>query len=286
MSGSFSLTDTFDRILYSRLLEQDQCIVDEYASKLTTAEINSFMQRFVDHYVTEERNEIEVNEEIDSIVVLERNSSLSKTDLSKRNTQLLNEIDKWIPQTPNQAYLFAAVKKYIEQHGRHIIDIDCIRDIYADLDPNSIRRVSAELPLRLYTYRIADGKSMVRMGIALDHTVLPAFKHSKPGFGRNFRLDKRFISVQVSGKDLTAYVKSAGFWQPRNAKLHGFDGRTGIIWFDGAKVSDSWRFPNGFVVECGLQASVNAVYSTDAFAKMVRRSKLLLRLDELIRGVS
>lgn len=168
---------------------------------------------------------------------------------------------------------------------------DRIREIYVELaceEENLVRKVNANLPLRFYTYRISKihGRQTTyrkRIGIAIDKTVLPATKRSMAGYGQNFKMDKKFIKIRFKDFDLAPYVKGGAYWMPENAVLHGFDNKTGIIWFEGKEVEDQkWMFPNDLIVEENTNVCVDLICTTDAFSKMFQRFDFSKKLKDLV----
>lgn len=170
-----------------------------------------------------------------------------------------------------------------------------IRELYIDLVQDKeefVRKVSnAKLPLRFYTYRISEihGRPTTykkRIGIAIDQTVLPATKRASAGYGQNFKMDKKFISIHIDGEnkvDISQFVKNGVYWSAENAALHGFDNKTGIIWFDGSPTGeDKWTFPNGLAVENNSDTIVNVICAPDAFSKMYQRFDLNGKMREIV----
>lgn len=171
-----------------------------------------------------------------------------------------------------------------------------IRELYVEFVQDKeefVRKVvDAKLPLRFYTYRISEihGRPTTyktRIGIAIDKTVLPATKRASAGYGQNFKMDKRFISIQLTHKDgaidLTPFVKNGVYWSSENAALHGFDSKTGIIWFDGSATKhDTWKFPNGLVIRNNSDTIVNVVCAPDSFSKMYQRFDLNGKMREIV----
>lgn len=168
-----------------------------------------------------------------------------------------------------------------------------IRELYIDLVQDKeefVRKVKdAKLPLRFYTHRISEMYDRpttykTRIGIAIDKTVLPATKRAAAGYSNLFKMDNKFISVKLlDGTDLTPFVKSGVYWSPKNAALHGFDNKTGIIWFEGEDLgNNTWKFPNGLIVENNLDAIVNVICTPDAFVKMYQRFDLNGKMREIV----
>ncbi len=168
---------------------------------------------------------------------------------------------------------------------------DRIRQIYIELaqdDESLVRKVNANLPLRFYTYRISKihGRPTTyrkRIGIAIDRSVLPATKRAMAGYGQNFKMDTKFMNIQLNGIDLTPYVKGGSYWSPENAILHGFDNKTGIIWFEGEEVEDGkWKFPNDIIVTDNSDTLVDLICTADAFSKMFQRFDLNKKLQDIV----
>lgn len=169
-----------------------------------------------------------------------------------------------------------------------------IRELYIEFakdEEDFVRKISnATLPLKFYTYRISEIHDRpttykTRIGIVIDKTVLPETKRASAGYGQNFKMDKRFISVHLAAEniDLTPFVKSGVYWSPENAALHNFDNKTGIIWFDGVAIEDNvWKFPNGFVVENNSDTVVSAICAPDSFSKMFQRFDLNGKMREIV----
>lgn len=170
-----------------------------------------------------------------------------------------------------------------------------VRELYIDLVQDRedlIRKVTdAKLPMRFYTYRIdgMHGRSIhkKRIGIVLDKMVLPATKRASAGYGPNFKMDKKFISVKLMHNnettELTPFVKNGVYWSPENASLHNFDNKTGIIWFDGKCIDEKrWEFPSGLVLEDNTDVIVNAICAPDSFSKMFQRFDFNGKMREIV----
>jgi hypothetical protein len=100
-------------------------------------------------------------------------------------------------------------------------------------------------------------------------------------------MDKKFIDVQLiqgDGRiDLSPFVKNAVYWSSENAALHGFDNKTGIIWFEGSPVEDdTWKFPNGFTIGNNSDTIVNVICAPDSFSKMYQRFDLNGKMREIV----
>lgn len=171
-----------------------------------------------------------------------------------------------------------------------------IRELYIEQVQDKeefVRKVAnAKLPIRFYTYRISEihGRPTTyktRIGIAIDKTVLPATKRASAGYGQNFKMDKKFINVKlIHGDeliDISSFVKNGVYWSAENAALHGFDSKTGIIWFDGSPTGENaWEFPNGLIIGNNSDIIVNVICAPDAFSKMYQRFDLNGKMREIV----
>lgn len=174
-----------------------------------------------------------------------------------------------------------------------------IRELYIEQVQDKeefVRKIAdVKLPLRFYTYRISEihGRPTTykkRIGIAIDKSVLPATKRASAGYGQNFKMDKKFISIKIASEegpiDISQFVKSGVYWSSENAELHGFDNKTGIIWFDGSATGENtWRFPNGFTVGNNSDTIVNVICAPDAFSKMYQRFDLNGKMRKIVSAL-
>jgi len=249
-------------------------------------------------------------EEIDSITVFE-NSNF--TLLSKiidhasppiKTTNLKSEIlidnvanymDEHFGQTPSapNLYLFMAIKKYLQNekdagvtsfnYNKYTKDniIKICFEIIKDNNKYTRKIIDEKLPICFYTYR----QNKKRIGVAIDKNVLPATQHANAGFGRNFKTYNDYVKIDLLDDnriDLTTFVKDIVFWSSKNSKLHGFDKKTGIVWFNGASVDDCWVLPNGFKIKDNSMALVNIICASDAFSKMIHRFHIDALIDKMI----
>lgn len=79
--------DIFNWSYYDMLLIEDRKMIDEYVNRMSVAELNSFMQRLIEYYKSEET--LEVSEDKDLILVSENNRALSKN-----NTNIFNSFSE------------------------------------------------------------------------------------------------------------------------------------------------------------------------------------------------
>lgn len=155
-----------------------------------------------------------------------------------------------------------------------------------------IRQVNdATLPLKFYTYFSNNkvnkqNKKKTRIGIAIDKEVLPATRSSKPGYGQNFRTDNNNVSVVITHNgqetDVSKYVKNVAYWSPKNSSLHGFDNRTGIIWFEGNADNNVWNFPDGVSIIEGSFAKINMVSTGEGYSKMMLRADFNGKIKDIL----
>lgn len=171
-----------------------------------------------------------------------------------------------------------------------------IREIYIELVQDReelVRKITnAKLPMRFYTYRISEiydrpTTYKKRIGVAIDKTVLPATKRASAGYGQNFKMDKKFISIKLiqdgNTIDISKFVKNGVYWSTENAELHGFDNKTGIIWFDGSAVTENiWEFPDGTTVVDNSDTIVDVICAPDSFSKMYQRFDLNGKMREIV----
>jgi len=171
-----------------------------------------------------------------------------------------------------------------------------IRELYIEFTqdrPDLVRKiVNAKLPLRFYTYRISEIHNRpttykTRIGVALDKSVLPATARSGAGYGQNFKTDKKFIDIKLVHKneliDISSFVKNGVYWSMENASIHGFDNKTGIIWFDGVDQGNNvWKFQNGLTVENNSDIIANITCVPDAFSKMYQRFDLNGKMRKIV----
>jgi hypothetical protein len=162
---------------------------------------------------------------------------------------------------------------------------DCIRERYVDIAKTNeryMRKIIAKLPLCFYVYRKSNDNKKMRIGIAIDVVALPATKYLAAGFSRNSKIDTKFISLMCNNEDLTPFIKYISYWSPENAKIHGFDGRTGIIWFEGKKSGEQWEFPNGMRIDHKSIVLVKAFCIPDSFFKMYQRLDINNKIQNII----
>lgn len=216
--------------------------------------------------------------------------------MSQKDKLYVCNFDKYLNDTNLQNKLF-----YDNSDDNHRVGWipnrdakDRIREIYIEIaqtEDEQIRKINnAKLPIRFYTYRIDKLHDRIsykkRIGIAIDKSVLPATPRATAGYGQNFKMDTKFLQVQLVGDkylDLSTYVKSAGYWFQENASLHNFDNKTGIIWFDGTEIDkNQWQFPDGVVIDDKSDAIVSTICTSDAFSKMFQRFDFNNKLRELV----
>jgi len=248
-------------------------------------EINSFMRRLVDNYVA--IDEVEVEEERDTVLIFEH-SKISSIKTNSKN-KILAYLDQLIQKHDGHKnhsilYVLNAVKEYyIRSESLAPPKIKDIIESYVKLaiDTADVRKINVELKTDFYTYR----KNKTRLGIAIDKTIIPAGKRAKAGFGRNFKMDIRFAGIKVvEGEwiDLVSFASSV-WWSSKNAAKHGYDDRTGIIWFDGEADGNKWIFPNALEIIAGDPIKIDAVIITDAFSKMFKRLELDKKIHTIIK---
>ncbi len=290
------LTDeVFNRSYYEMLSTEDRIMIDEYVAKMSPSDINSFMRRLIEHYEAEDA--LEVLEEKDSVVVFETNTKLSKIRIDNIKLPILRKIPyEYIVKyfrnyfknyTIKTKYIELAINKYFKSEcsitkewmpdkraKKYVMDI-CLDLMDADGGMSKINNI--KLPIRLYTYRI----NKKRMGIAVDKNVL----ETDIGYSPNFKMAKVQIKYVSNNKqyDLTSFVRNSGYWTPKNAKKHGFDNRTGVIWFNGKLVDENrWQLPNGIIINNDSDIYASFIYATDAFSKMFQRFDFDSKIKQLI----
>lgn len=290
-------SEEFNYSLYKNLLLEDKKLIDEYIPKMMTGEVNSFMKRLIEHYKTQE-DILEVNEEIDFIDFVEVFENYKNTDIKKKIA-----IDKALPiiyksfytNSNNLAakYLFDSIISFFSNECSDGIDLNIIdmakiriREIYTGLIKNNEKFVRIIKNIRLslcpYTYRITNNMSKVRMGIALNKSVLIKTRNASAGYSHNFKLDKKFVNIILDDLDISSFIKKISYWQPKNSKLHGFDNKTGIIWIDSMFDGKTWKLPNDRIIDSNSKVIVSAVCLTDSFFKMFQRLNFDIKMREII----
>jgi hypothetical protein len=280
--------NTFNYDLYNRLLIEDRNLINEYTTRMSGIELNSFMERLIEYYKTADA--IEINEDADAIVVFERHKiAKSKVITGKDVIKYLNKYFIRTTKNISKLCLLIAINKYFDE----LLDVyswkldlrakNKIRKIYLNLIPKyyvqNIQNV--ELSAKLYICRIMkSGAHKKCLGIALDGHVLAKNNLLSGGFGRNFKLD--IHGITYNNIDITSAVKKCSYWTPQNAITCGFDTRTGIIWFDGKLKDGTWELSNDTIVNDGDMMVLNASYTTDAFEKMFYRLKIENKIAKII----
>ena len=300
------LKKTFNMSLYENLCSEDRSMIDEYSQKMGADEINSFMIRLLEYdradiLETEEESISPAKDLIDwSIANSKRIDGIETIEVVPE--KIMHSINKYFSgarlKNKYNEWLYDAIKVYFSSNG----DLNIARpmgamknEIYEVFlghmlnNKKYIRKIdNIKLPIVLYTYRTdRKTKRRNRLGIAIDKFALPATKSSSAGYGRNFKVDLRSVDIKlnINNKkiDLSKFISGIGYWSPGNAALHGFDDRTGIIWFTGTQVGDNmWRFPDGIIIKCGAYAIINAIIGSDALSKMLQRSNINKRIQDAI----
>lgn len=164
-----------------------------------------------------------------------------------------------------------------------------ISEIYIDLAKNNkigIRSIqNVMLPLCFYTYRVEQhNKNKLKAGIAIDRRALSNGNMMVSGFSKNFNMYKKFINIKMENNnvDITSFIKKISYWSPKNAERHGFDKKTGVIWFNGDYVNNKWKLPNDMLIENNTNVNVSGYYTDDAFSKMLQRFNFNNKIDEII----
>jgi hypothetical protein len=282
--------EVFNRSYYDILLNEDRKMVDEYVSKMGISDINLFMKRLIARYEVEEA--VEINEDRDEVVVFERHNAISKRTIKLPYLRIVSYFAEYFKNAGQKTkYIALAVDEYFKAACKNEKDWtpnkkakNQIRKICLKLmrDDECIRKVDdVKLPMRFYTYR----GNKKRIGIAIDKNTLTATIKAAAGYGRNYNMNDVVVKLDHKKKtdsDLIQFIKNACYWSPKNAIQHGFDDKTGIIWFDGKQVDENkWQFPNGVVVEENQQVRVSFICATDAFSKMFQRFDFNKRIQEL-----
>jgi hypothetical protein len=316
MSGI--VKESFNWTHYKMLLVEDRKMIDEYVSKMAIADVNSFMKRLIDHYEVE--NTIEVDEDIDSIVVFEANRSLLHTNKNvltaanlgvKSNSikifyeRAMDYFNAYFANCKNDKStqcLAIAINKYLEEEcsNKKICwplkksTKERIFELYvanSDVNDRYIRKIdNSVLPVHFYTYRVNIHNGILhktRLGVAIDNSVLPLTHRATAGYGQNFKMMVKSIFVKLIHKDrrrdISLFVKNAGYWAPENAALHNFGDKTGIIWFQGKQINnDQWQFPDGTIIGDNLYANVSVICISDAFLKMFQRFDFGSKIHEIV----
>lgn len=121
----------FDIVLYKKLSFEDRELVNEYMPKLGHEEINSFMKRLVGDY---DNNDIlEVNEEIDTVLVFEKNTLYNKIHKNNNFIVPFNIIFNYLCHDVKNHLLFLSIKEYFE-----ICYLNCINKITNEDDKKYI----------------------------------------------------------------------------------------------------------------------------------------------------
>lgn len=105
------------RSLYNKLTIEDRGMVDEYIPKMSSYEVNSFMQRLINYYQIESKCDVlEVKEESDSIIVFETSKILSKHKNNKIPFDKLLALTNVKITNKNSPlfYFISAIRKYFE----------------------------------------------------------------------------------------------------------------------------------------------------------------------------